>query len=324
MSKVLFISIPFYEYTDTIMNAIEDVLSCDVDLLLCEDEWDKQTYLMSKITHGTYKKTHDTRLQEKFFAAHMEQKYDDIFVLVGRGLDADLFASFLDAHSEARKILYLWDDVARLQNFSEIYKYFDHIYSFDPNDCKEYGFEFLPLFYCRPYDYQGELKEYDISVSGFLHSDRLDIIQAVLTQFPYEQYKWNALIKTTRAHVIMEKIHRRLPIRTPFYISYKLNSMKENANILKASKTVIDIPHPSQKGLSIRTFEALAAHTKIITTNKEVVNYDFYNPDNILLIDRKNPVVDPDFIVSPYRDVDPDIINKYSLDVWVRKIFEVV
>ena len=67
--------------------------------------------------------------------------------------------------------------------------------------------------------------------------------------------------------------------------------------------------------------EMLGAKKKLITTNHNIKYYDFYDQQNILIIDRKKPVIDKDFIYSPYNDIDLHIYNKYSLQSWVNTIF---
>ena len=71
----------------------------------------------------------------------------------------------------------------------------------------------------------------------------------------------------------------------------------------------------------MRTFEALGARRKLITTNLDIEHYDFYNPNNILVIDRMNVNVPVDFISSQYVDIDQNIYDSYSLSSWLRKIF---
>lgn len=61
--------------------------------------------------------------------------------------------------------------------------------------------------------------------------------------------------------------------------------------VLAISKAQIEIQHPSQKGLTTRAFESLGTKTKLITTNPAIRQYDFYNSNNILIIDRNNPVI---------------------------------
>jgi hypothetical protein len=63
----------------------------------------------------------------------------------------------------------------------------------------------------------------------------------------------------------------------------------------------------------MRTLEVLGARRKLITTNAEVVHYDFYDPKNILVVDRENLKIPPDFLKSEFRPLPDFIYQKYSL-----------
>ena len=64
---------------------------------------------------------------------------------------------------------------------------------------------------------------------------------------------------------------------------------------------ILDIAHPHQKRLSFRPYEAMGLRKKLITTNKDIANYDFYNPNNIFIIDDVyNIHIPTDFITSNY------------------------
>ena len=78
-------------------------------------------------------------------------------------------------------------------------------------------------------------------------------------------------------------------------IAYNCLGHQEIINIYAKAKVVLDINHPGQKGLTMRTFESLGAGRKLITTNPEIRKYPFYNQDNICVIDRKNFVLNTNF-----------------------------
>ena len=44
--------------------------------------------------------------------------------------------------------------------------------------------------------------------------------------------------------------------------------------------------------------------------------YLFYNPNNILVVDRNNPVIPDSFMESPYEEIPQDIYDKYYIDNW--------
>ena len=71
-----------------------------------------------------------------------------------------------------------------------------------------------------------------------------------------------------------------------------------------------------QIGLTIRVFEALGAEKKLITTNTDIVNYDFYCEENIYVYDGMFDLEAP-FFKMPYKKIEQDIYEKYSLRNWL-------
>lgn len=60
----------------------------------------------------------------------------------------------------------------------------------------------------------------------------------------------------------------------------------------------------------------------IITTNQYIKHMPFYNPQNILIIDRDNPQIDLDFLKSKsIQTIHPEI-KKLRIDYWVKQILE--
>lgn len=52
-----------------------------------------------------------------------------------------------------------------------------------------------------------------------------------------------------------------------------------------------------------------------------MLDYDFYNPANILVIDEAEPVIPASFISEPYVDIPDQIYRKYTLQGWVETVF---
>ena len=61
----------------------------------------------------------------------------------------------------------------------------------------------------------------------------------------------------------------------------------------------------------------------MITTNKDIVNYDFYHPQNILVVDENNIQIPEDFVTSSYVEIDETILSNYKIENWVKPIFEI-
>lgn len=73
----------------------------------------------------------------------------------------------------------------------------------------------------------------------------------------------------------------------------------------------------------MRTFECLGNRIKLITENKDIVNYDFYDKENIYIIEKKEDIekIPVEFFKTPYKEIDKDILEKYSFRGFVKEIF---
>lgn len=105
---------------------------------------------------------------------------------------------------------------------------------------------------------------------------------------------------------------------------FSFTPLKKNdiLNIIEKSNCVLDIERPVQRGLTMRTIEIMGAKKKLITTNKDIVNYDFFNRNNILVIDRNNPEIELSFIRGNYHELPMSIYKKYSIGKWLNDVFQ--
>jgi hypothetical protein len=78
--------------------------------------------------------------------------------------------------------------------------------------------------------------------------------------------------------------------------------------------------HSKQTGLTMRTIETLGAKRKMITTNVNIKKYDFYNSNNILVMDEHNLDEIEQFISHEYEPLNDDVYKKYSLHSWLETI----
>jgi len=102
--------------------------------------------------------------------------------------------------------------------------------------------------------------------------------------------------------------------------SLQSKSKKEIADYFLNATAIIDIQHPKQHGLTMRTIEILPLQRKLITTNSEIKRYDFYHNENIMVIDRDDPILDEQFLLTPFKEIDPKIVHQYSVNGWVTKL----
>ena len=71
----------------------------------------------------------------------------------------------------------------------------------------------------------------------------------------------------------------------------------------------------------MRTFEALGAGKKIITTNNEIKKYLFYNSNNVFVIDRENIELEKAFFESNFNPINKDMLSEMSITGWIKSVF---
>jgi hypothetical protein len=97
-------------------------------------------------------------------------------------------------------------------------------------------------------------------------------------------------------------------------------SRAEVAALVARSHIVVDIERPVQSGYTMRTLEMLGAGRKLITTNAQVAQADFYSSANIAIVDRESPVLSEAFLNAPYAPISAEIVARYSLGGWLDDV----
>lgn len=264
----------------------------------------------------------------KILKKTFDKKYDFLFVNKGEVVPEFFLKEFQKVHPNCKCIFYTWDSFLNNKNALSILKYFHKKFSFDSDDAINYGLEFRPLFYLDFYKNIDLISNSEISNDllflGTAHSDRYEISNNIanwcsenrLKSFCY-YYMQGRLVYFYKK--IFDKSFKKFD-----YKKLSFNSLKTEDLIrcYQKSKVILDINHPGQKGLTMRTFEAMGAARKIVTTNVEVKNYSFYNPNNILIIDRKNNnQLEKKFFESEYISLDTELYERMSLKGWLSCLF---
>ena len=224
-------------------------------------------------------------------------------------------------------ILYMWDSL-RNKNIEKIINCFDRLFSFDPSDCQKFNMVFRPLFFLPEFKSHAippdnSKYKYDFCFIGSIHSDRAKILYRIMNfckknnlSYYFYLYIPGKLLFCLRFCLdkYLRKIERENIHITPI-------SSNKISSISAESRCIIDINHPNQNGLTMRTIEMLGLGKKILTTNPSISQYDFYIPSNQLIFDRNNPMIDINLIQKDYSPTPTNILDKYSIHGWIKDLF---
>ena len=318
--KLLFVPIGFYDYDDIIEDALTNY-GFDVTRFTPKGKYSAVQKLLNFALRGKFLDSKVRRREKKYFL-DTDVSYDYIFVINGTQLHADMLRELKKKQPKARFVLYLWDYVERIDSFEANREFFDDIYSFDEGDIEKYGFKPLHNFYTDPHLYNGEKKNIAFAMSGLLHSGRIEVWDKIIRDNKIRPEKCYLYMLGFR---IMDFVKAYLPSggrwMTPKYIKVSPIPLGKMAKVMKHSKVTLDVQYGVQRGLTFRTFDSMASHTKLITTNTYIKDHPFYKYGNIFIIDKDNPVVPRSFFTEPFREIPKEILNEYSVKRWVEKIF---
>lgn len=252
--------------------------------------------------------------------------FDFILVIRGEYTTKRALLKIKNLFKNSKLILYMWDSIRLYKNIKSKWIYFDKVWTFDRIDYlnNKQFINFLPLFYFNSFtNLNKSTNKYDLAFIGTGHIDRVKIIkqiQSISKSLNYSTYFYIYLPHKFIFYLnkLFNKHYKDVSIND---INFSRLSIEEVYSVYSKSKCVIDIESPYQNGLTMRTIEILGLRKKIITTNRDIINYDFYNSENVSIIDRKNIKLDQNFIKSDYKILSNKIYSKYSLVSWLHSIF---
>lgn len=268
------------------------------------------------------------RYYENIIRKTKSESFDYLFLVDPETIDNRKIENIKKLHKNIKVYTYMWDSVNNRKKSIDILALSDRFFTFDKKDKKiNKKIEFLPLFYINDYNNISDDRsdiQYDFSFIGTIHSDRYQVMKK------FEQFAKENNMKTFFYFYSPSKIlffFQKL-LKKDFKnidendISYVSLNKSDVVDIVKKSKAIIDIHHPRQSGLTMRTIEILGAKRKLFTTNADVRNYDFYDENNIFCFDRNNPNIEIDFLNKNNKEIDDNIYEKYSLTQWIKYIFK--
>lgn len=322
--RILFFAPKFFGYEKKIIQKLQE-MGANVDAY---DERPGNSFITKSVLR-LYSKgiSNTTRLYyKKIISKIKNNKYDYVFIVNLEAMTEEIISNLRSTFKEAVFILYMWDSSQNKKSLTRVYSLFDYCYTFDRFDADNIpGFKFRPLFYIDSYSHLPAVaKKWDVSFVGTAHGDRSFIVKKVQAQMEKAGLSFfYYLYLNSRILYFFLRLSNPKFRAISSYKEYSFKSLNEPAvvNIIASSYAVLDIQHEMQTGLTMRTLEVLGASKKLITTNVDIVNYDFYHHDNILIINRDNPIIDKSFLKSSYKVLSEEIRFKYSIEGWLSEIF---
>lgn len=240
--------------------------------------------------------------------AENDETQDVILTIKGDFIDPKSILKF--KKFTKKSIAFFNDSVSRCPKIKRVISAFDEVYSFEKEDCKKYNLKFITNW-IYPIQIGNEKKE-RFQIYNISSKDKRSVILSKIALILKEN-------KINYKIIIYDKKNRKQDPNLE-YTPKQIPLTEVNGNLHNA-QVLLDINRLGQSGLTFRVFESIGLEKKLITTNADIKNYDFYNPNNILIINEVNPNIPLDFFNSEYEKIPEMLFKKYTLEDWINQVF---
>ena len=227
----------------------------------------------------------------------------DMFILGENSFNPQFTRYIKEQNPKARIIMFIWNAIVPWNsdqpNYQAAFKdnNLDEIWTFDRNDSKTFNLPFNTQFYTKDFKIDTSIIDNDIVFIGRVKG-RLEKIKDLESKFQKMGLK-------TDINVVLKEKN---------YVPYE-----KYLETVGRSKAILSVMAGHQVGLDLRTMESIFFEKKLITTNADVVNYDFYDPQNIFILGKDNLDSLADFVNSPYKKIAKKIVNGYDFHNWLKR-----
>ena len=317
--KICVISFDFWGYDAHIVEALKEkgieANHIKIGAVSYENFGERLTNLFSKVFLG---KNLKYQKRQKFVIEQLDKLGHQDHILV---LNADTFdhstLEYMKKYTN-RFITFLYDNLDRCPVQDKLH-FFDKIYSFDDKDIEKHGFERLTNYNYLPFLSQEKQNpsEDALYITSY-DKKRIKQLDILSQKFEELRLKFDLYVigKKSWKNQLMKPFSKNKIVFTRKRINHE--NLPE---FYKRTKVILDLMRENQYGLSFRVFEAMALEKKIITDNEKIKNYDFYNPNNILVLNKDFSNITKEFFETPYQSLPEGIYKKYTLEKWVERVF---
>lgn len=269
------------------------------------DKVEIESYYNCKVTNILFKAFRKLKIPfMQFFFGEWKKKLDnyDTIIFFDNGFSSLVSKYIKRKNKKIRLILWFWNPVKEESEKFLKDKNIDEIWTYDKKDAKNYNLKYNTQFYYTEKDDNKYETKQDIIFLG-TNKGRKKYIEELKEECKDYNIKLQAfIIESPKDYVPYEQ-----------YIKY-----------VKESRAILELIVGDIKGLTLRTMEALFLKKKLITNNKDLKNYEFYNSNNIYILENEEKDIKKlkEFMDKPYIEIDKDIIEYYDFNHWIKR-FEV-
>lgn len=217
----------------------------------------------------------------------------------------DFIEYLADNFPNVRIIVWYWNPVFICFEPAKLKRKNIEYWSFDKEDCEKYDLKFNTTFYFDNIELdKSQSVKFDVV---FLGADKkrkmlLEKINKYLTEKKFK----------TLFHIVPDK-------GQPNPQNIKPIQYSDYLKLVSKSKCILDYMQNGQSGNTVRLMESIFFGKKLITNDKNIIKERFYDPANIFVLDHDNFENIGDFINSPYKLINQELVNYFDFSNWLNR-----
>ncbi len=315
--KIAVISFDHWNYDAHIVTALQkkgiESFHIKIGNFKYNSKWERIQNTLSKVFLGKNPKL--KKRQEYILQQLKENGFQNQILVINPELIDLEYHLEIKKHTE-KYIAYLYDSVSRCPVKHLLDGVFDEIFSFDKNDVLTYGFSET-----TNYIYFDTPEKSALQKQNFIYIGSIDNRLKFLNDFgehikkQHQSFLFYAIGKKAFINKMKQLF---LGKNKNIIFQKKRFSQQETLKMYAESETIVDLVRENQTGLSFRIFEAIGLQKNIISNNKTIISYDICDSGKIIYFDDLHKINEATFSNSNYSN---ELINKYHILNWVKKIF---
>lgn len=210
---------------------------------------------------------------------------------------------------DSKIIIFYTNKVNYNNNPNKLKRNWCSIWTCDKVDSEKYNLNLYDgVAYFKIYKVKKEEPIYDVFYIG-KDKGRLDYLLSL-------EKKFNDLGLKTYINIVAER--RWFSKRNKRY--RPIMPYKEVLENLGKSKAILHLSQGAQYGITMRIMESLIHNIKLITDCSYLVNYDFYNENNIFILGKDDFNRLSEFMNTPYEKVDAKVLEHIYFEDMLKYI----
>lgn len=190
-------------------------------------------------------------------------------------------------------------------------RFFDKVSSYSKKDCEKYDLAYLPNFYFKKEDKSIKIENDVFGITSDF--TRINFLEKIAKELKKNDIKYSINLITDK-NIESKWVN----------ISKNPWNIEEVLKAYSKSRTVLELVRKEHEGShTFRAIECIGLNKKLITNNKEIINENFYNKNNILIIDEENMIIPKKFIYSKYEKLSEKVEEEYNIENWIKKIIKI-